>query len=197
VVIPTSKKARATQQVMLVAARRVMGRTGVLSPEAIAESAGVSPATFYAYFGTKDQMLALALDQAMSEHNQRMWEALAIESLLEQGLAQVLARLLKVAVGDSNEEGMLLRLAASRMVESDAVADVYWQRKDETLELLTKFIRLGVAAGRIRKGRPEILARTLLATIEGLQSPVLAGPDQNKVIAEAVRMLDALLGLSL
>jgi AcrR family transcriptional regulator len=196
-VSPTSKKARATQQVMLVAARNVIGRTGVFSPEAIAETAGVSAATFYAHFGSKDQMLALALDQAMSEHNQRMWEALDIEVLLEEGLARVLTRLLTVVVEDSNEDGRLLRLAASRIVEANQVADVFWVRKDETLEMLTRFIRMGAAAGRIRRGPPEILARTVLVTIEGMQSPALAGPSQSAVLAESVRMLDATLGVAI
>jgi hypothetical protein len=105
--------------------------------------------------------------------------------------------LLTVVVEDSNEDGRLLRLAASRIVEANQVADVFWVRKDETLEMLTRFIRMGAAAGRIRRGPPEILARTVLVTIEGMQSPALAGPNQSAVLAESVRMLDATLGVAI
>ena len=60
---PSTRKARATYETIISSTREVLRSQGVLSPELIADHAGVSPATFYTYFSSKDAVLAAAFDE--------------------------------------------------------------------------------------------------------------------------------------
>lgn len=191
--MPTSRKTKTTHDALIQAARAVVARTGSLSPDAVAETAGVSTATFYAYFSSKDALLAAAFDQAVGETNRFIKETMSIEALLEHGLDVVARNVVEGLVEMSAEDANLVRLVLARLSGSEDVRETYRRRELEALATIARFIRLASAAGQIPDGEPEVLARMVLVILQGSYSPLLPGPDRGRVVAKLVVMLRALL----
>lgn len=192
--VPEGRKAQRTRASLVAATRETIAATGAFSAEAAAARAGVAPATFYAYFASKDDALAAAFDEVLAELNARTAEALAVERLLDRGLAAVLGRAVRTVVDVFRTDALVFRLAVTRIPESAAVRRVYREREREGLAILRRFIRLAASAGRVRRDRPDVLANTMLVVLQGLNNPVVlrrrAGPE---VVAEVAEMLEALL----
>jgi hypothetical protein len=86
-----------------------------------------------------------------------------------------------------------LRLALTRLGESEEVLAVYSRRNEEEIEVFTRFIRLGASAGQLRSGDSPVLARTVVLMLQALQNPLALGPGSGPVIAEVSRALYRLL----
>ncbi|HEX5722367.1 MAG TPA: TetR/AcrR family transcriptional regulator [Acidimicrobiia bacterium] len=191
--LPVTRKTRATYGDLVTAARESVRRSGILSPEAVAEMAGFSPATLYSYFGSKDSLLAAAFDAALADIAMAVEPILGMERLLERGWEPTARALVRVVVRGFSHDGKLVRLALSRLGESEEVLTVYRRRNQEEIDLLTRFIRLGTAAGQLRQGEPSVLARTAVLMLQALQNPLALGPGSGPVIDEVSRALYRLL----
>jgi AcrR family transcriptional regulator len=190
---PATRKARATHERLVAATREVVRRSGVLAPEAIAEHASVSPATFYTYFSSKDEALAAAFDAVLAEMRVRLEATLGVEQVLEEGLAPVVRRMTHEVVRGFAHDARLFRLAISRLPDSEVIRAVYRGREAEALALLARFVRLSAAAGRVRPADPDTLAAALLVSVQGLQNPLLHRPGAAPVIDEIAAVVVALL----
>jgi AcrR family transcriptional regulator len=175
------------------AARDSVRRNGVLLPEVVAETAGVSPATLYTYFGSKDALLASAFDVALGEIGDEVARILSIEKLLDDGLESVSRRLVRTVVKHFNRDARVVRLAIARLPESPEVVEVYKRRSDEQLAMIGRFVRLGIAAGRLRTGDVSVLARAVMVQLQGLQNPLVLSPGAGPVVDEICRVVLALL----
>jgi len=191
--LPVTRKTRATYDNLVSAARESVRRTGVLSPESVADMAGFSSATLYSYFGSKDSLLAAAFDAALADIAETVEPILAMERLLEQGWESTSRLLVRAVVRGFSHDGRLVRLALTRLGESEEMAAVYSRRNDEEIELFTRFIRLGAAASHLRDGEPVVLARTVVLMLQALQNPLALGPGSGPVIDEVSRALYRLL----
>jgi AcrR family transcriptional regulator len=191
--VPSSRKRRQTYDSLVEAARLVMGRTGSLSPEAIAEAARVSPATFYTYFDSKDAMLAAAFDSSLDEMYELVSGSLAIETVLDLGLPIATNTLTREVVSGFSHDARLFRLAIARVPESEELREVYHRQQSRMLELLTRFVRLGIKAGKVRSADPEVLARAMLITLFGFQHPMIQHASAGPVVSELAAMLHRLL----
>lgn len=191
---PGTRKARTTYEAIIASTREILRTRGVLSPELIAEHAGVSPATFYTYFSSKDAVLAAAFDATLAAMTFDLDEVLSIEALLEDGLDTTMQALVRRIVRGFSHDARIFRLAISRLPESETIRQVYRHHEELILALLERFIRLGAAAGRIRRGgATDVMAAVLLVTIQGYQNPLILRPGSGPVTEELAGMLLALL----
>ena len=191
--LPVTRKARATYGILVAAARESVRRSGVLSPESVAEVAGFSPATLYSYFGSKDSLLAAAFDAALADIAKAVEPILGMERLLEQGWEPTARALVRAVLRGFSHDGRLVRLALSRLGESEEIQAVYNRRNEEEIALFTRFIRLGAAASQLRQGDPSVLARTAVLMLQALQNPLALGPGSGPVMDEVSRSVFRLL----
>lgn len=189
---PATRKARATYDA-IVAATRAELRRGGLSPEAIAERARVSPATFYTYFSSKDEVLAVALDAALAEKFERLKASLSIEELLDQGLEATTGRIVDETITGYRKDAGTIQLALIRADESKAIERVLAHWTMATLEALHRFVRLGQRAGQIRPGAPDRIATAMQITLQGYKSPLILDTADELLAGELAAMLTALL----
>lgn len=190
--LPATRKTRATHAGLISATREVVRKSGTVSPEHIAESAGVSPATLYSYFGSKDALLAAAFDAALEDINQATSSILAIERLLEEGWEATARALVRSVVKRFSHDARLVRLAVGRLPDSDEVRQVYRRRQEEALSILRHFLRLGSAAGKLRNDDDDVLAKTALVLLQGLQNPVVLQTSAGPVLDEISDLLHSL-----
>jgi AcrR family transcriptional regulator len=159
----------------------------------VAEAAGFSPATLYSYFGSKDALLAAAFDAALADIAAAVEPILGMERLLEQGWEPTARALVRAVVRGFSHDGRLVRLALTRLGESEEILTIYRRRNQEEIDLFTRFIRLGTAAAQLRQGDPGVLARTVVLMLQALQNPLALGPGSGPVIEEVNRALYRLL----
>jgi AcrR family transcriptional regulator len=190
---PATRKARATYVTLITATRESVRRSGILSPEAVSEMAGLSPATLYSYFGSKDALLAAAFDAALADIAAAVEPILSVERLLEQGWEPTARALVRAVVRPFSHDGRLVRLALTRLGESEEVLTVYRSRNQEEIDLFTRFIRLGSAAAQLRQGDPAVLARTVVLMLQALHNPLALGPGSAPVVEEVSRAVYRLL----
>jgi len=195
VTVPATRKTKATHAKLIAAAREAMRREGTISPEFVAETADLAPATLYTYFASKDLLLAAAFDAALGEIGDAIEPILTVERLLEEGWESLSRHLVRSVVKGFSHDGRLVRLAVTRVVDSTEVLEVYNRRTAEQLDLLSRFIRLGMAAGHLRKGDPTVLARSLLLLLQALQNPLALRPGMGPVVDEMARTVHHLLHL--
>lgn len=190
---PTTRKARATYETIIASTREVLRTMGTLSPESIAEHAGVSPATFYTYFSSKDGVLAAAFDATLAAMTFDLDEVLSIEGLLDNGLEPTVHALVRRIVRGFSRDARIFRLAISRLPESEPIQQVYREHEENILAFLERFIRLGASAGHVRSGPSDAIAAALLVSIQGYQNPIILRSGSGPVTDELAGMLVSLL----
>ena len=191
--VPATPKTRATHQGLIDAARDSVRRNGVLLPEAVAETAGVSLATLYTYFGSKDALLAAAFNSALGEIGEEVARILSIETLLDDGLESVTRRVVRTVVKHFTQDARVVRLAIARLPDSPEIVEVYKNRGDEQLAIIGRFVRLGIAASKLRDGDVSVLARAVMVQLQGLQNPIVLHSGSGPVVDEICRVVHDLL----
>lgn len=195
VTAPATPKTQATYARLVQAAREAMRREGTMSPEFVAEVADLSPATLYTYFASKDVLLAAAFDTALGEIGDSIGPILSAEYLLEEGWDSTARHLVRTVVKGFSHDGRLVRLAVTRIGDSEEVLEVYNRRSKEQLDLITRFIRLGIVAGQVRPGDAGVLARTAMLLLQSLQNPLALSPGAGPVVEEMARAVRNLLAV--
>lgn len=183
-IAPSTRKTRATHAGLISATRVVVRRTGTVAPEQVAEAAGVSSATLYSYFGSKDLLLAAAFDAALDDINQSTGSILSVERLLENGWENTARALVRSVVRRFTHDARLVRLAVARLPDSQEVRQIYRKRQEEAQSTIQKFIRLGGTAGKLRSGEDDVLAKTMLVLLQGLQNPLVLQPGAGPIVDE-------------
>ena len=193
--LPSGRRAQETYRTLVRWTRRVISETGGFSGELVAERSGMSPATFYTYFASKDAALAAALDEVLGELVDGTLRELRIERLLEDGLRRVVERAVAAAVGVFRESAIVMRLALARLPESPAIRHVYRDHQARAVEELRRFVRLGVSASRLSAESIEATTSALLVTLQGLNNPMLLrggrpDPAVKRMVDMIVHLLD-------
>ncbi|MGF1665553.1 MAG: TetR/AcrR family transcriptional regulator [Acidimicrobiia bacterium] len=189
---PTTRKARATYEAIISSTRAVLRSQGVLSPELIADHAGVSPATFYTYFSSKDAVLAAAFDATLEAMTTELDEALSIEGLLDNGLEATTQTIVRKVIRGFSHDARIFRLAISRLPDSETIRQVYRHHEGSILTVVGRFLELGQAAGMIRKAETEAMAAAFLVTVQGYQNPLILRPGSGPLVEELTAMVHAL-----
>jgi len=174
---PTGRKAGQTYDALVAATCKVIVASGSLSGDTVAEEAGVATATFYAYFSTKDDALAAAFEAVISDFNASMEPLLSIEHLLDRGLRAVLREVVTVMLGNFHKNAPVYRLGLASMVDHARMRQIWRYHEQLAAEYIQRFVRYGMAAGRIRQGDVDATASLLLVLFQGLNNHSLLRMD--------------------
>lgn len=192
---PATARSRRTRAELAKAAHDQIASDGTLNGEAIAAAAGVSIATFYAHFETHDDAIAAALDTSLTDVVGVVERVFHIESLIENGLEQVLGLLIPAMHDVFQRESLVLRAAQSRLMAHQSTRQIYRGHEDRSIEHLTRHIDLGQKAALLRAGPPQKRAITMLVLLQGLHNPVLTKKRLDPMVADDLqRVLHALVG---
>jgi AcrR family transcriptional regulator len=178
-----------TRSSLLTAAHASIAATGDLSPERVARDAGVSNATFYTHFASKDEAIAAILDVALADVNGRGLRVLTIEHLLDHGLETTIRDALTGGVAGFREQHRVFRLALSRLPHARSIRDVYRHHEQEAHRKLRRFLELAIAADQIRAGDVDVMTSVFLVTLQGLNNPLLRRPDGEELLDELTRQV--------
>jgi len=170
---PATARSRRTRQQLAAATHDQLRNHGLLNPEAIAEVAGVSTATFYAHFASHDDAITAALDISLTSIVGVAEQHFHIEVLIEQGLDDVVAALVKGMHEVFRKESLVMRAAQARMSSHQPTRETYRGHEARSLQHVTRQIELGQKAGILRDGPPEMRATSLLVLLQGLHNPLL------------------------
>ncbi|MFQ5553991.1 MAG: TetR/AcrR family transcriptional regulator [Acidimicrobiia bacterium] len=170
---PEGGKARRTYEALVEGARTEINLSGVLRPESVAERAGVSTATFYTYFPSKDDLVAAAFDRVLQDLEDRIASSLTIEGVLDAGLHETMSRVVAGAIEGFGEDALMFRLALARLPEHRTIRDVYRGREEAALRIIRRFVELGMAAKRIPEGDAAAMAGALLVILQGCNNHIL------------------------
>lgn len=163
-------KAARTRQALVTRTLEAIAATGEFTGDQVADRAGVSTATFYAHFSTKDHAIHACLDEAFEAYEVRMGRVESIELLLDVGLRQTLSEIVRT-IGEINDEFRpLLRLARGRILASKLLREQSRAEEHRAFTATLRFIELGQAARMIRRDDPEVLTATMRTIVEGLDA---------------------------
>lgn len=163
-------KAARTRQLLVTCTLQAIAEGGEFTGEQVADIAGVSTATFYAHFATKDHALHACLERAFQAYEEGMSEVETIELLLDRGLRQTLTAVVRTVAAVNDEYRSVLRLSRGRIQASKLLRDLSRMQQRRAFEATKRFISLGQASQRIRKGDPELLTATVRTIIDGLDA---------------------------
>ena len=190
---PATKKAQATHARLVAKTTEVIQETGAFSGEQVAELAGLSPATFYAYFPSKDEALAAALDAVLGELVDRTLAVFDVARLIEDGLEAVVETAVDVCIEAFSASALVFRLALARLPESRSIRHVYRDHQARSVEALERFIRLGAATGRISATDHAATTTALLVALQGINNPAMLNRSYDATVASMVGMIVHLL----
>ncbi len=187
--VPRDGRRGRTRSSLLAAAHASIAATGDLSPERVARDAGVSTATFYTHFASKDEAIAAILDVALADVNGRGTQVLTIEHLLDHGLETTIRDALTGGVAGFREQHRVFRLALSRLPHARSIRDVYRRHEQDAHATLRRFLELATAADQIRTGDLDAMTAVLLVTLQGLNNPLLRRPEGEELLDELTRQV--------
>jgi AcrR family transcriptional regulator len=190
---PTSGKARRTYEKLVEATSAEIAASGSFSAERVAARADASPATFYAYFSTKDAALVAAFSLVLDRLVDWLNQTLSIEALLEKGVRNFCHDFVVGATDFFTQESLVFRRALAGLPESRAMREVYRDHEQIALERYQRFVALAQSAGKVRRGDPKRIARALLVLTQGLNNPMTLGLDADDPLLR--ELADALSGL--
>ncbi len=170
---PVTERSRRTHADLARATHDEVARSGTVHADAIAAAAGVSTATFYAYFESHDDALAAALDislRAVVGVAERLFH---IEALIENGISAVIDDLVSQTHEVFRSESLVMRAALARLSLHQPTREVYRAHEARSLDHLTRQIELGQKAGILRDGPSDRRATSLLIVLQGIHNPLL------------------------
>ena len=190
---PISGKARRTYQKLVEATCAEIAASGSFSAERVAARANASPATFYAYFSTKDAALAAAFSLVLDRLVEWLEQRLSIEALLENGIRKFCHDFVVGATDFFTHDSLVFRCALARLPEDRAMRETYREHERLAFQHYERFIALAQSAGKVRRDDPTQMARALLVLTQGLNNPMTLGLDAADPLLQ--ELADALAGL--
>ncbi len=193
-VLPLPGRAERTRRALAAAALIRLRSDGSFTTEEVAADAGVSLATVYNRFPEGRDGLMAAAFAAVLDRVVEVTDLLGVERLLEDGLNQVATDLFEGLAAVFEEESLVMRAALAQLSESQSLRHAYRDHEAQTLVIITRFIRLGQAAGRIATGDPDEMAVAVLVLGQGLNNPTLLGDTKRpQVMARLLGLLTLML----
>jgi len=171
-----------------------IAESGSFTAERVAARAGTSVATFYSHLPTKDVALTAAFNAAMDDLVEVVEARLTGEALLVDGLEAFARDFVDASLAFFAEKSLIFRSALARMPEYRPLREVYRAHQAEAFSRYARFIETGQAAGKVRAGDVEALARAFLVLSQGLNNPLaLALAESDPLRAELAGLVEALL----
>ena len=187
--LPATARGQATRDRLVAALEEQITTSGFdgVTSTSVAAEAGVSTGTFYGYFTDKHDALAALFAQRLDDLVDDVAQVFTSDHLLDEGLAATLQAAVDRVVAHYAAHAPVLRAALGRIAADGRLRRIYWERHQQSVELVSRFVQRGAAAGMVRRDRPpDVLAQTLLVLTQSLHHPVILAPTNRKLVA-AVR----------
>lgn len=168
-----SGKLGRTRHMLVAAIRAEVAVSGNFTAELIAQRAGISPATFYNHFATKDEALMAAYVDLMHELETLVASHCHIERLLDIGVQQLVSDWLLDAAVFFCGNAALFRLAQAALERSKPMRDLFRQHEQRILHIYQRLIELGQTAQVIRAGDVVAMAQVVVVISEGWYHPLI------------------------
>jgi len=153
---------------ILRGARRAFlaGGFGAVSMDAIAREAGVSKATVYAHFGSKEELFG-AVVADVAEERFGGFSALELDPRdIEASLKTIARRFLDLVL--SPEAVAVNRIIIGELTRFPALSDVFWQAGPERNRAqIEEFLRRAVEAGSLRIDDVRLAAEQFSSLVRG------------------------------
>ncbi len=170
-----------------------IAESGSFTAERVAARAGTSVATFYSHLPTKDVALTAAFNAAMDDLVEVVEARLTGEALLD-GLERFARDFVDASLAFFAERSLIFRCALARMPECRPLREVYRAHEAQAFSRYARFVEMGQAAGKVRTGDVEALARAFLVLSQGLNNPLALGlAESDPLRAELAGLVLALL----
>ena len=170
-----------------------IAESGSFTAERVAARAGTSVATFYTHLPTKDIALTAAFDAAMDDLVEVVDARLTVDALRDS-LHRFARDFVDASLAFFAEKSLIFRCALARMPEYRPLREVYRAHQAQAFSRYARFVELGQAEGKIRRGDVESLARAFLVLSQGLNNPLALGlTESDPLRAELAGMVEALL----
>ncbi|HEY0001338.1 MAG TPA: TetR family transcriptional regulator [Actinoplanes sp.] len=172
------------QDAVLAAAVRLFNAQGydATSMFDIAESLGITKSSVYHHIRGKEQLLQMAMDQALDALFEAADEVRALELPALDRLQQLIRRSVLVLAEHFEYVTVLLRVRGNTAVEQHALA-----RRRDFDAIVTKLVKQAQAEGAVRPDvDPATAARLLLGMVNSLTEWYRPRPGGAEVIADAV-----------
>ncbi|MEE3328080.1 MAG: TetR/AcrR family transcriptional regulator [Myxococcota bacterium] len=170
-------KAQRTRASLIEATCDELSESGSFTAERVAKRAGTSVATFYVHLPTKELALVAVFERVMGELVSVVDQQLKVERLLEYGLEPLMGEFVQACIDFFSERMLVMRAGLAALPDSRELRQVYREHEGLAFKGFSRFISLGQAAGQIRSGSVEELARTFLVLSQGLNNPLLFDPE--------------------
>jgi AcrR family transcriptional regulator len=170
-----NRKAQRTLARLVQCTGQEIAESGSFSAERVAARAGTSVATFYSHLPTKDVALTAAFEAALDDLVSVVDARLTVEALLGSGLETLANDFVDATLAFFAERSLVFRCALARIPEHRPLRETYRAHQAEAFSRYARFVELGQAAGKIRAGDPEALARAFLVLSQGLNNPLALG----------------------
>ncbi len=166
-------KAQKTKAKLVQAVLDEICAEGTFSAESVARRAGVSPATYYVYYPSKETALAEAFGEALVLLEHTAIDAMSIELLLEKGLDALCTNIVKTTVDYFRKHQLVFRLALAELPKNKSIRDSFRRSERVVLSHYQRVIEMGQRASIVRKESPETLSAALLMLTQGLNNPLV------------------------
>jgi AcrR family transcriptional regulator len=166
-------KVQRTRQKLINAIREEVAETGSFSAELIARRAGISMATFYNHFTTKDDALISAYEQLMGDLVELVEDKCRIDTLLDAGLRQLIESWVAHSAIFFRHNASLFRLAQVAIERSKTMRNLFREHEMIVIKHYQRFIERGQAASLIRAGNAETMAEVLAVVSESWNHPLV------------------------
>jgi AcrR family transcriptional regulator len=139
---------------------------GAVTMDAIAREAGVSKATVYAHYASKEALFG-AVVMRLSERRFHGFSVEALDPLdIEASLSAIALRFLDLVL--SPEAIALNRIIIAEVIRFPALGAVFWEAGPErTRAQIESFLRRAVAAGSLAIANPRLAAEQFVALARG------------------------------
>src|SRR5437763_11532280 len=155
-------------EAVLAAAERAFlaGGFGAVTMDAIAREAGVSKATVYAHFTSKEALFGAVIAH-LSERRYGGFSAEALDpAAIEASLTTIAARFLDLVL--SPEVIALNRIIIGEVTRFPVLGEVFWAAGPErTREQIAVFLRRAAAAGSLRLPDPRLATEQFITLARG------------------------------
>ncbi len=187
-------KLERTRLKLVAAIRDEIAASGDFTAERVTQRAGISPATFYNHFGSKDDALGAAYEALMADLGANIESQCRIERLLDEGLDDFVSGWLLGTAAFFKTNASMFRLCQAVIERSKPMRDLYRHHEETAIGAYQRLIERGQAAQLIRSGDAPAMARVLVVITEGWYHPLIQRLDAGSVLhremtAAVVRVL--------
>lgn len=155
------------------AVREELRRTGSFTADAVAKSAGCSPATYFAHFRSKDDALAEAFAALLIDLQNFIGKVFEVEALRRLGTTAFARAAVADLVGYFRVETHAVRAGMAGVPENHQLLVAYKAAEDAIVGMVADFLTRAEAAQLLPGPDAARRAAAVVVVVQGLNNPLV------------------------